>query len=223
VLPHGAGASGLSGEGPSSHAFIVVTRPSRVRSAYAQLDGVELSQEPSAAFLRSTVYDGERRDCVLHIAVDDPEHLDIDVPVYVSVLSSAAASDPDRTSVWMRWADPERVSLVMDTPSTAALRRWCDEGGRFVTQTRLIRIEGMEVRVIAGRIEHDRLRSALIVIPTTEFGARWFEAARAEDPEFAAAVIDDPELFEREGPHLDVVLNHLLLEERHVGAGSWRR
>lgn len=223
VLPHGTPASGLSGEGTSSHAFVVVTRPSRVRSAYAQLEGVELPEGPSAAFLRSTVYDGDRRDCVLHIAIDDPGRIDVDVPVYVSVLSSAAAADPDSTNTWMHWADPGRVSLVMDTPSTAALRRWCAGGGRFRTQTRLIRLEGMEVRLIAGRVEHDNGRSALIVIPTTEFGARWFEAARAEDPELAAAVLDDPEFFEREGEHLHVVLNHVLFEERYVGAGSWRR
>lgn len=79
------------------------------------------------------------------------------------------------------------------------------------------------MRVIAGRIEHDNGHSALIVIPTTEFGARWFEAARAEDPQLAAAVLEDPGFFEREGPHLDVVLNHLLFDERYVGAGSWRR
>lgn len=141
----------------------------------------------------------------------------------MSVLSSAAAADPNATAEWMRWADPSRVSLIMNTPSTAALRRWCADGGRFRTQTRLIEFEGMHNRVIAGRVDHDGPQSALVIIPTTEFGARWFEAACAEDPELGDAIVHDTEFFEREGHHLDVVLNHLLLEERYVGTGSWRR
>jgi len=60
-----------------------------------------------------------------------------------------------------------------------------------------------------------------VIIPSTEFGARWFEAVRAEDAQLDAAVHDDPELFERESDHLDVVLTHLLFEERFVGTGSW--
>jgi hypothetical protein len=141
----------------------------------------------------------------------------------VTVHSSAAASDPEAAGLWMRWADPDRVSLVMDTPSSAALRRWCVGGARFRMQTRVILVEGMEVRIIAGRVEDGDRRSALVIIPTTEFGARWFEAARAEDPQLGAVVLEDDTFFEQQGRHLDVVLNHLLYEERFVGTGSWRR
>jgi hypothetical protein len=155
--------------------------------------------------------------------VDDPLQLDSEIPMYVSVLSSAAAIEPAATERWMRWANPDRLSLVMDTPATAALRRWCVRGARFRTQTRLITVEGMEVRVIAGRVEREGSRSALVIIPTTEFGARWFEAARAEDPALSEAIVEDPDFFERENGHLDIVLNHLLFEERYVGTGSWRR
>jgi hypothetical protein len=81
----------------------------------------------------------------------------------------------------------------------------------------------MELRMIAGRVEEPGRRSPLVIIPSTEFGARWFEAVRAEDAQLDAAVHDDPELFERESAHLDVVLTHLLFEERFVGTGSWRR
>jgi hypothetical protein len=123
----------------------------------------------------------------------------------------------------MGWADPGRLSLVMDTPATAALRRWCSGGARFRTQTRLIRTEDMQVHVIAGRVEQDERRSALVVIPSTEFGARWFEAACQEDDELALATQEDPAFFEQESDHLDVVINHLLFEERYVGTGSWRR
>ena len=123
------------------------------------------------------------------------------LPNYVSVLSSAAAADPDAAARWMRWADPDRVSLIMDTPSTAALRRWCVDGARFRTQTRVIRIEQMEVRIIAGRVEHESGHSALVLIPTTEFGARWFEAALAEERELRGAVVRDPDFFDEQGPH----------------------
>jgi hypothetical protein len=222
VLPHGS-ASGLSGEGDDAHAFVVLTSPDRIRRAFARLEGVELPNTSSAAFLRSTVYDGDRRDCVLHIALDSPEQLDDRPPVYVTVLSSAAASDPETAGLWMRWADPDRFSLVMDTPISAALRRWCVGGARFRMQTRVVLVEGMEVRIIAGRVEDGDRRSPLVIIPTTEFGARWFEAARAEDPQLGAMVLEDDTFFEQQGRHLDVVLNHLLYEERFVGTGSWRQ
>jgi hypothetical protein len=81
----------------------------------------------------------------------------------------------------------------------------------------------MEVRIIAGRVVEQDRHSALVIIPTTEFGARWFEAATAEDPVLRRAVEIDDELFERESDHLDVVLNHLLFEEHVVGTGSWRK
>lgn len=222
VLPHGS-ASGLSGANDSAHAFIVLTRPDRILRAFALVEGIELPSTPSVALLRSTVYDGERRDCVLHVVLDDPTQVDLKAPVYLSVLSSAVASDPDTAAMWMRWADPGRLSLVMDTPSSAALKRWCANGGRFRTQTRLVVVEGMEVRIIAGRIEEGERRSSLVIIPTTEFGARWFEAARLEDPQLAAAVLEDDRFFEQEQHHLDIVLNHLLYEERFIGTGSWRR
>lgn len=222
VLPHGS-ASGLSGVDDDSHAFIVLTRADRVRRAFALVEGIELPSTPSVALLRSTVYDGEQRDCVLHIVLDDPSQVDLSAPVYLSVLSSAIASDPDTAAMWMRWADPGRLSLVMDTPSSAALKRWCASGGRFRTQTRSVAVEGMELRVIAGRVEEGERRSPLVIIPTTEFGARWFEAACLEDPQLAAAVLEDDRFFEQQQPHIDIVLPHLLYEERFIGTGSWRR
>ena len=81
----------------------------------------------------------------------------------------------------------------------------------------------MDVRIIAGRVEEGDRHSPLVVIPTTEFGARWFEAATAEDDLLRRAVRVDPSLFEQESDHLDVVLNHLLFEEHVVGTGSWRQ
>jgi hypothetical protein len=221
VLPYGA-VSGLSGEGERRHGFVVVTRPQRIRAAHG-LEGIALPTGESVAVMRTTVFDGESRDCVLLLPVEAPEQIDEPVWVYVSVLSSAAAADPQQSASWMRWAHPDRVSLVMDTPFTAALRRWCAGGARFRTQTRLVCIEGMEVRIIAGRVEEPGRRSPLVIIASSEFGARWFEAARAEDPLLQAAVEDDPEFFERESEHLDVVLTHLLFEERFVGTGSWRQ
>ena len=41
-----------------------------------------------------------------------------------------------------------------------------------------MRVENEEVRIIAGRLEEPGKHSPLVVIPSTEFGARWFEAAR---------------------------------------------
>jgi hypothetical protein len=221
VLPYGS-ASGVSGEGARRHAFLVVTRAQRIRAAH-EVDGIPFPEGESVACLRTTVFDGERRDSLLLLPVVDPTQLAETVPVYVSVLSSAAAADPQRAARWMRWADPNRISLVMDTPASAALLRWCANGARFRTQTRVLRLEGMEVRIIAGRIEEPGRRSPLVIIPSTEFGARWFEAARAEDPVLEAAVKEDPAFFEQESEHLDVVLTHLLFEERYVGPGSWRR
>jgi hypothetical protein len=221
VLPYGS-LSGASGEGRTRHSFVVVTRPERLLAAH-RLEGVPLPGTTSVACLRTTVFDGPRRDSVLLLTVESPDQLEEDAPVYVSVLSSAAALDPAATAAWMRWADRRRLSLVMDTPATAALRRWCSGGARFRTQTRLIRSEDMQVHVIAGRVEQDERRSALVVIPSTEFGARWFEAACQEDDELALAIQEDPTFFEQESDHLDVVINHLLFEERYVGTGSWRR
>lgn len=220
VLPYGS-LSGLGGEGEWRHGFLVVTRPQRIRAAY-RLEGVELPEAESVACLRSIVYDEAEPDSVLHVVVERPEQIEEEAPMYVSVLSSAAAADPDGVAAWIRWADPDRVSMVMDTPLTAALQRWCGTGGYFHCDTRAIRFGGQEVRVIAGRVEHDERRSALIVVPSTEFGARWFEAV-LEESDLRAVVRKDPEFFEREGIHLDVVLNHMLLEERYVGTGSWRR
>jgi hypothetical protein len=220
VLPYGS-LSGLSGEGRWRHGFLVVTRPQRIRAAQ-RLEGVDLPQTESVACLRSVVYEGEQPDSVLLVAVERPMDIEEEVPIFVSVLSSAAAADPEGTAAWMRWADPDRVSLVMDTPLTAALQRWCSGGGRFHYQTRLIQFEEMEVRVIAGRIEREGRHSPLVVVPTTEFGARWFEGVREESTDLATIVQEDPEFFEEQGDHLDVVLNHMMLEERYIGTGSWR-
>jgi len=77
--------------------------------------------------------------------------------------------------------------------------------------------------VIVGRLREPGRRSPLVVIPSTEFGARWFEAARTEDDLLREAVVDDEGVFDRESAHLDIVLTHLLLEERFLGTGSWRR
>jgi hypothetical protein len=96
----------------------------------------------------------------------------------VSVTSSAAPAAQEMTARWMTHADPRRVSLVMDTPATAALRRWCErDGTRFRTVTRQVNAHGVDLRIIAGRIDDAGRQSALVIIPTTEFGARWFEAA----------------------------------------------
>lgn len=215
--------SGLSGEGDRRHAFVVVTTPRRIRAAF-DVQGVPLPECEALACLRTTIFEGSTRDSILLLPVERPETLDIPEPVFVSVMSSAAAADPEGAAAWMRWADTERVSMVMDTPATAALRRWCANGASFRTDTRLISLDGdEEIRVIVGRVEEPGRRSPLVIIPSTEFGARWFEAARAEDAVLGAAVIEDPDLFERESDHLDVVLGHLLLEERFVGTGSWRQ
>lgn len=223
VLPYGS-ISGLSGEGPSRHGFVTLVRPDRLRDCY-ELQGAPLPQASAIACLRSTVFDGEERDSVLFVVVEDPNVLrDETVPIYVSLSSSAAAAAPELAAAWMRHADPSRLSVVMDTPATAALRRWCSAGrARFRTATRRVSVAGMDVWIIAGRVEDGARRSALVVMPTTEFGARWFEAASAEDAVLDAAVVVDADLFEQESAHLDVVLNHLLLEEHVVGMGSWRR
>lgn len=221
VLPYGS-LSGLSGEGKWRHGFLAVTRPQRIRAAH-RLEGVDLPQTESVACLRSIVYEGEEPDSVLLLPLEHPGDLEEEVPIFVSVLSSAAAADPEGTAAWIRWADPDRVSLVMDTPLTAALRRWCSDGGRFRHQTRLIQVKDMEVRVIAGRIEQEGRRSPLVVVPTTEFGARWFEAVREEFSDLAAIVQEDPQFFEEQEDHLDIVLNHVMFEERYIGTGSWRR
>ena len=82
---------------------------------------------------------------------------------------------------------------------------------------------GDEVRIIAGRVADGDRRSPLVIIPTTEFGARWFESACLEDEGLASIIVEDEGLFDRESDHLDIVLGHLLLEERFIGTGSWRR
>lgn len=222
VLPSGA-LSGASGEGEQRHLFVVVTTPRRLRAAY-QLEGQELSDGEAIACVRSTVFDGERRDSVLLLPVASPEDLTETEVGFVSVFSSAIAADPGVATRWMQWAHPARVSLVMDTPATAALRRWCAGGATFRTETRVVAVSsGDELRIIAGRVEEPGHRSPLVIIPSTEFGARWFEAARMEDDVLSRAVVEDPTLFETESAHLDIVLGHLLLEERFVGTGSWRR
>jgi hypothetical protein len=221
VLPYGS-LSGMSGEGPSRHGFVTVVRPVRIASLY-EVNGVALPAEAAAAFMRSTVFDGPVRHSLLFLIVDEPASLDEgEVPIFVSVSSSAAAAAPDVAARWMRHADPSRLSLVMDTPATPALHRWCsDEQARFRTATRQITADGVDLRIIAGRVEHERRRSPLVIIPTTEFGARWFEAATHEDALLNRAVVVDRDLFEEESEHMAVVLTHLILEEPVVGTGSW--
>lgn len=216
--------SGLSGEGASRHGFLTLVRPERLRRSY-ELEGVGLPDAPAVACLRTTVFDEDRRECVLFALIDDPKEIeDEQAPIFVSMSSSAAAAAPELAASWMEITDSDRLSLVMDTPATAALHRWCSpEGARFRTATQMISVAGMTVRIIAGRVEYGDRRSALVVIPTTEFGARWFEAATAEDEVLRRAVHLDPGLFEEESDHLDVVLNHLLFEEHVVGTGSWRQ
>lgn len=220
VLPYGS-LSGGSGEGDYRHVFVVVTTPRRLRAAH-ELEGVDLPEREAVACLRTTVFEGEERDSILLLPVETPEQIAEGAPVHVAVMSSAAAADPDLGATWMRSVDADRISLIMDTPATAALHRWLGDGARFRCSTRVLVVEGEELRIIAGRIEEPGRQSPLVVIPSTEFGARWFDAVRSEDPLLRAAVVDDPELFERESPELNVVLTHLLFEERYLGTGSWR-
>jgi hypothetical protein len=220
VLPLGS-ASTVSGVGEHRHVFAVLTTRKRLVAAHL-LEGVELPAGDVVAAARTTVFDGEVLDSVLYLIADEPDALDESLPKFVSVMSSAVAADPERAAAWLRSVDIERVSLVMDTPVTAALRRWCADGATFLSETRVVNAGDDEVRIIAGRVEEPGRRSPLVIIPTTEFGARWFEAARVEDTHLHSAVVDDPELFERESAHLDIVLTHLLLEERYIGTGSWR-
>lgn len=194
----------------------------RLRSAH-KLDGVPLPDREVVSVARSTAFDGGERESVLLLMVDAAEQISDPVPVYVSVMSSAVAVSPEASATWMRAVDPDRVSLVMDTPATAALHRWCAEGAQFHTDTRGVSVGDEEVRVIVGRLREPGRRSPLVVIPSTEFGARWFEAARTEDDLLREAVVDDEGVFDRESAHLDIVLTHLLLEERFLGTGSWRR
>jgi hypothetical protein len=221
VLPYGA-AAGTSGEGTAKHAFVVLTTPRRVRTAH-QTEGAGLPPSPVVACMRSTVFDGDRRDSVLLLTLDAPEQIQESVPTYLCVLSSAAAADPLTTSTWMRWARVDHLSLLMDTPATAALRRWCADGASFMFATRQIQLGVDDIRFIVGRVEEEGRRSPLVIIPSTEFGARWFEAACAEDPVLRSAVVEDANLFDRESGHLDILLTHILLEERFLGTGSWRR
>ncbi len=221
LLPYGS-LSCTSGVDDHAHVFVVVTTPTRLKAAY-ELEGVDLPDDEVIACVRTTVFDGDNRTQVLLLPVGSPDEIDESVPVHVSVMSSASAAAPDVAAQWLRWADPDLVSLVMDTPATAAIRRWCADGAKFRTDTRAVALGSDEVRFIVGRVESSDARSALVVIPTTEFGARWFDAARSEDSTLGSAVHDDPEMFERESTLLDVLLTHVMLEERFVGTGSWRR
>jgi len=221
ILPYGK-ASGISGEAEHEHAFIVLTTRRRLLAAY-ELEGVPLPDAEVLPCMRSTVFDGDHRDSVLLLMLDAPDSIQESVPVYLAVFSSAAAADPAGASIWMRWAELDRLTMVMDTPVTAALHRWCADGAHFVYATRSVQAAADEVRVIIGRVEEPGRRSPLVVIPSTEFGARWFESACNEDPLLQSAVIEDSGLFDRESGLLDIVLTHLLLEERYLGTGSWRR
>lgn len=221
VLPYGE-VSGASGQGPGRHLFVAVTTPTRLRSSH-DLEGLPLPDTDAVSVIRSTVFDGDTRDAVLLVMVDSPGLIKEAVPVYVSLLSSAMGAAPEMAATWIRAFDADRVSIVMDTPATAAILRWCVNGAQFHTDTNQVRVEGEEIRVIFGRVVRDRQRSPLVVIPSTEFGARWFESVLTEDDTLRSVVVDDAEMFKRESAHLDIVLNHLLYEERFLGTGSWRR
>lgn len=220
VLPYGA-ASATSGEGQHRHVFVVLTTPRRICGAHF-LEGVPLPEGDLVAGARTTVFDGDALDSVLYLLVDRPDQLGDLSSTFVSIVSSALAADPETANAWLRSADLERASLVMDTPVTAALRRWCVDGARFHTETRCLLAGDDKVWIIAGRVERPEGKSPLVVIPTSEFGARWFEAARTEDTSLRNGVVDDPDFFERNASHLDIVLTHMLVEERYVGTGSWR-
>lgn len=222
VLPHDS-CSGLSGEGANRHGFLVVVRPERLRASY-ELDGVPLPRSPAVACLRSTVYDHTEPDSILLVVVDRPESLrECQVPVYVSISTSALAAAPEQARMWTHYSDPRRLSLILDTPAIATLRKWCaPDDARFCTATQNVSAAGERLYIIAGRVERPHRSSALVVIPTTEFGARWFEAATQEDSTLREKVVVDPDLLSDESLHLDVVLNHLLYEEPLVGTGSWR-
>jgi len=222
VLPYGS-VSGLSGVGSNRHGFLSIVRPEKLRASY-ELEGISIPDAPAVACLRSTIFSGESRDSVLFVLVDNPNRLEAcEAPIFVSIASSAAAADPELVSMWRQSCDSSHLSLVMDTPASVALRRWCSSvGTRFRTATESVTVEGMNLRIIVGRIENGGKESELVLIPTTEFGARWFETAIREDTVLASAVYTDDELFQEESGHLDVVLSHLFSEERVVGSGSWR-
>lgn len=222
VLPYGS-VSGLSGVGPNRHGFLSVVRPERLRASY-ELEGVSIPDAAAMACLRSTVFSGESRDSVLFVLVDNPDQLrECELPIFVSIASSAAAAAPELVSIWRQSCDRLRVSMVMDTPVSGALHRWCSNvSARFRTATVSVTVEGMNLRIVVGRVENEGKQSELVVIPTTEFGARWFEAAVQEDAVLARAVYVDDGLLQEESGHLNVVFSHLFSEERVVGAGSWR-
>lgn len=124
--------SGLSGEGASRHGFLTLVRPERLRRSY-ELEGVRLARY---ARCRMPTYDGLRRGsprvrpCC---AVDDPKEVENEqAQIFVSMSSSAAAAEPELAASWMAIAESHRLSLVMDTPATVALHRWCGpKGARF--------------------------------------------------------------------------------------------
>jgi hypothetical protein len=221
VMSHDS-TTDASDEGDRKHVFVVLTTPRRLHAAH-NIEGLGLPEVDALACMRSTVFEGQKRDSVLLVPLDDPEEIQEDTAIYLSVMSSAIAADPTKSTTWMRWADLDKLSLVMDTPATAALRRWCANGTRFTYDIRQVLLDEIDIRIIVGRLQEPGRQSPLVIIPSTEFGARWFESALAEDPILNAAVVEDPNLFNRESDHLDVVLTHLLLEERFVGTGSWRR
>jgi hypothetical protein len=221
VLPYKS-VSGVSGVDDHAHLFVVVGMPRRFQAAY-DLEGIDLPNGEVLGCVRTTVFDGDVRDQVLLLPVEHPDLIEESAPVHVTVMSSAVAASPELASAWLRWADPDRVSMMMDTPATAAIRRWCGGGATFRADARVVAVGHDEVRFVAGRVESSEGRSPLVVIPTTEFGARWLDAARAEDSFLRSAIRDDPGLFERESEILDVLLTHVMLEERFIGTGSWRK
>jgi hypothetical protein len=222
LLPYHKG-SGFTREGAHRHGFLTLVRTDYLSSSY-ELHGLPVPEVPAIACLRRTVHEGRPDAAIQHmiVAESDPLQEENGHPIYVSVTNSAAVAAPQLSSHWMRRADLDRLSLVMDTPVTPLIRRWCEpEGVRFRVSIACIEVADMEMWVIAGRVERSDSRSPLVIIPASELGTHGFEAFVEEEAPMRDAVVIDDELFQEERIHIGVVLNHLLREEHMVGPGRW--
>lgn len=206
-------------EGGMAHRFITVQRRDRILSTY-DLQGLPLPDGAVLALARRTAM-GEGDELVVLSAVSAPAELGDLADVYVSVMGSAQAEGVDQA--WFQAVPPERLSTVLDTPLLPALRRWlAAEGTLFACTSLRIETGLSKLSIIAGRLRSPAGLSPLIVFPTSDFGARLFDQAVRQDPRLQGRVVEDEDLEEAEDHHLQIVLNHLVQEERMVGPGSWR-